>query len=125
MKNDFITIFNQLTSSKLADYSLFSDLIDNHYEKFKYLYYLIGDVDISKIDTIYAKTSKKTLTTYITPKNVKYSNEIIFDINSKKHKYQYSNYFEVNLIEERNVLEISIKTVDNKKEGDIYADRLI
>ena len=122
-KNDFITIFNQLTSSKLADYSLFTDIIENHYEKFKYLYYMIDDIDLKNVNTIYSKANKKELTTVIVPKSVKYSNEIIFDINDRKNKYPLSEYFNVNLIEEKQGLEITISMADNKKEGEIYANR--
>jgi hypothetical protein len=33
-----VEVFNQLTHSELADYSLFENLLDNHYEKFRYYY---------------------------------------------------------------------------------------
>ena len=58
MKTDLITIFNQLTSSELADYNLFSDIIENHYEKFRYLYSLINNLNLSKVKTINCKTKE-------------------------------------------------------------------
>jgi len=125
MKNDFITIFNQLTSSKLADYSLFSDMLENHYEKFKFLYYLIENINLNNIDSIYSKATKKELTTFIVPKSVKYSNDIIYNINNRKHKYSLSKYFNIDLIEGKDVLQICISLANNKKEGEIYADRFI
>ena len=125
MKNDFVTIFNQLTSSKLADYSLFSDMIENHYEKFKFLYYLIEDIDLDNIDNIYSKASKKELKTFIIPKSVKCSNSIIFDINSKKQEYSLSSFFNINLTEEHDKLVVSIRIVDDKKEGEIYENRFV
>lgn len=86
---------------------------------------MIDDIDLKNVNTIYSKASKKELTTVIVPKSVKYSNEIIFDINDRKTKYPLSEYFNVNLIEEKQGLEISISMVDNKKEGEIYANRLV
>lgn len=125
MKNDFITLFNRLTSSKLADYSLFSDMIENHYEKFKFLYYMINNIDLNNIDSIYSKTSKKELKTTIVPKNVKYANNVIFEINKRKQDYQYAEYFEIDLSEKNNNIQITISIVDNKKEGEIYENRFI
>lgn len=125
MKTDLITIFNQLTSSELADYNLFSDIIENHYEKFRYLYSLINNLNLSKVKTINCKTKEYGLKVYIEPFEIKYANDIIFNINSNKHNYIFSDYFDLDLCEDNGILKIKISMMDGQKESDIYANRFI
>lgn len=126
MKNDLITIFNQLTSSELADYKLFSNIIENHYEKFKYLYSLIEDVDLSTVDKIYCDCDEEdSLTIYIEAAKTKYLNEIIFTINSNKKSYAFFDYFNTDLIQDHNKLCMVISVRNGMKEDDIYANRFV
>ena len=60
-------MFNQLTSSKLADCSLFNNILDQHYEKFQYLYDILSNVDQSLIDDISCHESESYIKVYITP----------------------------------------------------------
>lgn len=125
MKSDLINIFNRLTSSELADYNLFSELLENHYEKFKYLYSLIETINLTKIDKIYCKVNKNILKVFIEPQEIAHINNIIYKINKNKNNYTFSEYFKLNLIESNSTLIIEIKTKNNKKEGDIYESRFV
>lgn len=125
IKADLITIFNQLTSSELADYNLFEDILSNHYEKFKYLYSLINDINLKKIDKICCTSSSTSIHVFIVPHSAKYLNEIIYSINANRHNYAFSEYFILNVYETNGELNIDIEIPEGSKEGDIYANRLI
>ena len=125
MKSDLITIFNQLTSSELADYNLFYNIIENHYEKFKYLYSLIDDIDLSTVDKINCKDEDDVLSICIQVDKVKYLNDIVYIINSNKKSYVFADYFIVDLIQDRNKLHMTISVKSGMKEDDIYANRFI
>lgn len=125
MKNDLITIFNQLTSSELADYSLFSNILENHYEKFKYLYSLIEDVDLSIIDNIDCEVNPHCLRTIIDAQKSKYLNEIVYSINSNRCSYIYYKYFDVDLKQDHTQLIIDIMMKSDNGEDIIYANRFI
>lgn len=125
MKSDLINIFNRLTSSELADYDLFFEILENHYEKFKYLYSLIEDINLKKIDQIYCKTSKTKLRIIIEPQKESYINDIIYNINKNRDNYTFSEHFNLDLIESGDRLLIEIKTKNNKKEGELYESRFV
>lgn len=125
MKNDLITIFNQLTSSKLADYSLFSDIIEKHYEKFKYLYSLIEDVDLSTVDKIDCEVDQYKLRTIIDAHKNKYLNDIIYTINANRCSYIHYDFFNVDLIQNHTQLVIDITMKSNNGEEIIYANRFV
>lgn len=125
MRNDMITIFNQLTSSKLADYTLFENIIDYHYEKFKYLYFLINGINLKKIEKIYCTENRNSMEVYIEPHENKYINDIVCAINDKRHDYYNYKYFHVDIIEDGGTLIINISMKNNREEGDIYANRFV
>ena len=125
MKNDMITLFNQLTSSELADYTLFTNILENHYEKFRYLYHMINDINLNKVVKIYCKETKSTITVYIEPHENKYINDIVYIINKKKNTYYNSEYFTTNISESKNILIIDISMSNDHEEGDIYANRFV
>ena len=125
MKSDLVNLFNRLTSSELADYTLFSDVLDNHYEKVKYLYSLIDKINLNKIEQIYCTTNKNTLRIVIEPQNVSHINDIVYKINNNRNNYIFSDHFKLNIVESKNYLLVEISTKDNKKEGDMYASRFI
>lgn len=124
--NDMITLFNQLTSSKLADFNVFAEIVDNHYEKFKYLYYMIGKLNLKKINTVLCDLNESSINVEITAKENKYINTIIFTINERKSEYKKSEYFDIDLCEENGVVILNISMNQDSKEGDLlYADRFI
>jgi hypothetical protein len=49
---DIITVFNRLTNSELADCKLFETILNDHYEKFKYFYYMVLELPIEDIQKI-------------------------------------------------------------------------
>lgn len=122
---DMITLFNQLTSRKLADYNLFAQIVDNHYEKFKYLYYMISKLDFGKIDTIICDMSDSVIHVDITAKDNKYINTIIYTINNRKLSYKKAEFFLLDISEKGGTLTLSIGMVDDIREGELYADRFI
>lgn len=125
MANDMITLFNQLTSSELADYTLFENILDYHFEKFKYLYFLINKVNLKKINKIYCEANKEFITVYIEPHDNKYISDMISDIERKQNLYCNSDYFYINIIKEKNLLVIDVGMAENREECDIYENRFI
>ena len=125
MTNDMITLFNQLTSSKLADYTLFENILEHHFEKFKYLYFLINKINLKKINKIYCEETKDLITVYIEPHDNKYISDMISDIERKQHLYCNSDYFYINIIREKTLLIIDVGMAENREECDIYEDRFI
>lgn len=125
MKSDLINIFNRLTSSELADYNLFSEILENHYEKFKYLYTLIEDINLDKIDKIQCKTNKHNLRVVIEPDDISYINDIVCEINGNRNKYTFYKHFDLNITESHSCLLIEISIKNNKKEGEMYASRFV
>lgn len=125
MKTDMITLFNRLTSQELADYSLFSHMIDLHYEKFKYLYYVLKDIELSHIDNIVCVENVESISVTITPASIEHTSEIMFDINKRKDVYKKKEYFHIDIESYANAIQIDISIAGNEKEGDLYASRLI
>lgn len=126
MKSDLITIFNQLTSRELADCNLFDGVLENHYEKVKYLYSLLHGVNMNNIKNIYCDSYLyDVLDVVIVPKDSKYNNNIIKKINKNKDNYYYSKYFEINIIEIKNFIKILISVVNGDEEDKLYENRLI
>ena len=125
MSCDMITLFNRLTSTGLADYTLIENILEHHYEKFKYFYKMINDINLNKIDSIHAEPIDDAIIVYIEPHENNYINEIIYTINSRKTKCKNAKYFNVDVIEDDSSLVITISMCGNKKEGEIYADRFI
>lgn len=124
--NDMITLFNQLTSSKLADFNVFAEIVDNHYEKFKYLYYMISKLNLKKINTVLCDLNESSINVEITAKENKYINTIIYTINERKSTYKKSDYFIVDVCEQNGIVILGISMDCDSKEGEIlYADRFI
>lgn len=124
-KRDRISMFNQLTSSELADCSLFTDIIDHHYEKFQYFYNIFSNVDQSLISNITCNGGESYIKVSITPHENNNINQIIYDINNSKHNYRLWEYFNINISECGGVLEIVISMNDDIEEGDMYGDKFI
>lgn len=118
-------MFNQLTSSKLADCSLFNNILDQHYEKFQYLYDILSNVDQSLIENISCHESESYIKVYITPHENNNINQIIYAVNEYKHSYRLWEYFDIDIMEINGILEISLSMHDDKEEGDIYGDKFI
>lgn len=120
-----ITLFNRLTSKKLVDYTLYDHVIGYHYEKFKYLYYMIGDIDLSHIDNITCEDDEDDLIVYISTTKPKYLDDVVYTINDRKNSYSKREYFKLNVSELSDVVTLSIGIQNNEKEEDLYENRLI
>lgn len=120
-----ITLFNQLTSSELADYTLFSNIVDYHFEKFKYLYYMLKDGDLSKISDITCTEDIDKLDVTIKFDDTDYIDTLVYSINARKTSYSMADDFETNISWYDHALHITIAVINNEREGDMYAGRFI
>lgn len=125
---DVLTLFNQLTHSELADYSIFENVLDNHYEKFKYFYHLMEDIDLINIDKIRCSESfiPNALEIRVSFENVKHLNDFNkkFTNITKSFRGYYIKYFIVSSTIDKKSLYISIENKNNiSSEEDIYEDR--
>ncbi len=125
MANDMIVLFNRLTSSELADYSIFDDVLQHHYEKFKLFYKIFKKIDLKKIEEIYAiNINDSTLNISINARDNKYISDMVKFID----KFDMSKFSWCNITSEScdtNLL-VSMSLVDDLcEEGDLYANRLI
>lgn len=125
MVNDMITVFNRLTSKTLADYTLHEHIVELHYEKFKYLYYMINDMDLSHIETITCEDDSNNLIVKIESTKAKYLNDVIYYINERKSSYNKSNLFTINIEEYSNIITLTIGIINDEKEDTLYGNRLI
>ena len=126
MKSDLITIFNQLTSKELADCNLFDGVLENHYEKVKYLYSLLNGVNMNNIKNIYCDSYLyDVLDVVIVPKDIKHNNNILKKIDKNKHNYFYSEYFEINVIEIKDIIKILISVINGDEEEELYENRFV
>lgn len=51
-KKSMVEVFKQLTHDELTDYSLFEEILDKHYQKFKYFYHSTSDIAFNITDKI-------------------------------------------------------------------------
>lgn len=127
MGKNVVTVFNQLTQSELADYTLFRNVLEHHYEKFKYFYSLMDDYPLNIIQKIVCKDPNRIDRLVI---NIKFtSGEDRVSFNSKfservkENTTYHATYFRVRLSGEGNSLNISIENKSISEEDEIYGDR--
>lgn len=121
-----VTLFNQLTHDELADYSKFDNLLDYHYEKFKYLYRVIEGLTLEGIKSITcADKSEKELRIFIFISDKKKAVSIGKKLNEivRTFKSDYKKYFKVSVTVEEARLVVVISAKKIAKEEDIYEDR--
>lgn len=121
--SDIISIFNRLTDNELADYHLFENILDNHYGKFKYFYYIIRELDITKVNRITCKivsdsellfsikSNKRTVKKYLCTYD---------DFNRSSNTY-FNRYFSYNILEVDSGVEVHIRC-NCDDENKIYMD---
>ena len=117
-----LSLFNQLTSKELADCDFFNNLITLHYEKFKYLYYILKDVDFENIIDICCNDETDNISVTLISIDAatlyKYINEHRLD-------YPKQKYFKTSLLLNDNSVVIGITMLGFKKEVEMYASGLI
>ena len=83
--SDIISVFNRLTEKRLADCILFETVLDEHYDKFKYFYFIISSIGMVDIDTITCRCEKTILLF-----TIKYTNKK----DTHKYKELFQKHFE-------------------------------
>lgn len=122
--NDMITVFNQLTHSELTDYSLFEEVLDNHYEKYRFFYNIMEPIELDKVKNISCEVPAHETELLIT---VEFDSQK--DLNSFLAIFEarlcdaVCRYFTVYLEQDGDVLNISIENKNISREGEIYEDR--
>jgi hypothetical protein len=118
-KCDIITIFNQLTSQELADYSLFTNIIDYHFLKFRYFYYLINGIKLNKVKTIRCIESPEGLTIWLKTLDNKYLMELLTLIDKNINKEKDVNFnTDAKLVDDS--IEVVIYQSNDNREDDLY-----
>lgn len=115
-----IDVFNRLTDQQLADCELFENMIETHYEKFKYFYYIIEDVCLNTVQKIHCQENVTELKIFIEFKNKKDITSFKNVINNYMSNFTtpYDIIFNMKIQEVKNNLNISIENIersDNKK----------
>jgi len=123
MLNDIIYVFNQLTRNELADCSLFENIINRHYEKFKYFYYIIDNISLKNILDIKCQEESTKLYIYISFKTKKerdkFFNTFNNEVNSKS-SFKYKDYFIFNVIKGIKNINITIENNNILREELLY-----
>jgi len=83
---DIITVFNRLTESELVDCILFEKVLDDHYDKFKYFYFILVEMNMVDVDTISCGCDDNILTFEISCANKK---------DSHKYRDLFQKQFEI------------------------------
>lgn len=117
---DMVNLFNQMTVSQSSD-NFFTSMINNHYEKFKYLYHLIGCEDVVIIS---CSESDNEISITIRPTADSY-HDVWININNKKNSYKSHDLFVLTMDGDYKEIVLKIKLSHNSKEADIYANRLV
>lgn len=120
-----VEVFNQLTHHELADFSLFEDLLGNHYEKFRYYYDMTVNVSSELTDTVEGvscfcvEAGITIVTVFDTEEHCQeYLNELESDDES------FDEYFSFDVeITGGKTLNISIENKNISGEDEIYEDR--
>jgi uncharacterized protein YpiB (UPF0302 family) len=79
---DIVSTFNRLTNNELADDNLFKDILEEHYDKFRYFYNIIKTIDEDRlIDDMICNANKEGL-------------EFILSFASPEDSYEYKELFD-------------------------------
>lgn len=125
MEKTMIEVFSRLTQSELDDYSLFENVLGNHFEKFRYFYWSTAGIEnkITRLITsISCFCSDTTLTVQIefkTERSRKQYMEAIGDYRDRRSAYFTMNTGVLN----GKTLNISIENKTISREGELYENR--
>lgn len=122
MVNDNIVVFSKLTKSELSECSLFEDILDSHYEKFKFFYSLIKNLCLKNVEKIICKEQTDKLLIFIYFKTKTLLNNFNKSLTTEMtlNKYNYANYFILNIDKEPKTINISIWNKGISEESEIY-----
>jgi len=123
MLNDIISVFNQLTRNELADCSLFENIINRHYEKFKYFYFIIDNISLKNIIDIKCQEESTRLNISISFKTKK-ERDLFFNIFNNKINnncnFKYKDYFIFKIIKDTKSINVTIENNDIIVEEVLY-----
>jgi len=124
MENDMIIIFNQLTKSELSDCSLFENILNYHYEKFKFFYSLIRNLCLKNVEKIICNEQTDKLLIYIHFKTKPLLNNFNKTLKTElgSNTYIHAKYFTLDVIKSSNKIDISIMNKNISEEQEIYED---
>jgi len=119
-----IIIFNKLINSDLSDCSIFENILNYHYEKFKFFYSLIKNLCLKNVEKISCQEKIDDLLILISfktkPLTTNFSKALQDTINS--NDYVYANHFILTINKNSNIIYISIMNKYVSKENEIYED---
>lgn len=117
-----VDLFNQMTEHQSSD-EFFKNLINIHYEKFKYLYHMIGshkdDVVITGVDSY-----SNSICVSICVHNQS-STDIYDELVNRQNDYSKAELFNVNVTKDGTTIQIKIELSKNSEEAELYVNRLI
>lgn len=126
MNNTMIEVFSRLTQPELDDYSLFEDVLGNHFEKFRYFYWStasIAEKITRNVTSISGFCSDQTLTVEIEFKTEKSRKQYLEAIGV--YEDVRSSFFTMNTeVINSKTLNILIENNTISREGEIYENRL-
>lgn len=121
---DMISVVNRLTLNGVADCNLFDDVMENHFEKYRYFYDLLSDVDYSQITSLSCSCGEDQQSISI---------EVDFDKKAHRDKFEkafnkkivkssvfQSTYFAATCADGKKTLNISIENKTISGEDEIY-----
>jgi hypothetical protein len=121
---NIVNLFNRLTDNRLADYHLFENIIDDHYDKFRYFYLIVSNIDMHNVIKINGGVVSNMEVLFFIEAEEAFITDYYDDI-SKNHqclKNNYFNkYFKVKIDQVYNGINIYIECIYDD-ENEIYKD---
>lgn len=122
---DIITTFTRLTDSESTESKVFNNVLSSHYDKFKYFYITLSDVDrYDLIKNISCDEVDGGLNFIITFKNIedlmKYKELVTDELNNGNNDY-YIKYFSYLVYSDDNQITIRV-SCNLENERNIYAE---
>ena len=81
---------------------------------------MINTLDLNKLDTVICDMDEKSIEVRITARENKYINNIIYEINNRRHSYKKAKLFNLSISESSGDIIINMRMNDDSEEGDMY-----
>ena len=103
--HDMITAFNCITEKHNADRdSIFNDIIEYHYEKYRYFYHILSSLRQSSIKDIFGEIEDSVLIIAIEPTSIDQLPKLYKAINKSKDNYILSTSFNLDMEETGSII---------------------
>lgn len=106
--NDMIVIFNRLIESELSDCDLFEEVLENHFDHYRYFYWKICKVSFNKVQKIECSPKENGLEITIIFKSNKHRDEFKDAMENKMTTSSDDKNFSLSIGTKSNRLNISI-----------------